>query len=156
MMGGCGAPDAPRHCPQRKLGFMRLTKMIIAALLIVAASAPTAMAAGKKKTARKATAATTRVIYTGDLAKKVYGYNGTTPLNITVKGGRIASIEALPNQESPQYFRKATAHVFPQFIGKTLAQAASLKADAATGATYSSKALIRNIQLGAQSAAKKR
>ncbi len=129
--------------------------MILAALLIVAASAP-AMAAGKKKAPRKAAASTTRVIYTGELAKKVYGYNGTTPLNITVKGGRIASIEALPNQESPKYFKKATAHVFPQFIGKTLAQAATLKADAATGATYSSKALIRNIQLGAQSVAKKK
>lgn len=152
---GWGRWAAPHPSPQPTwILFMRLTKMILAALLIVAASAP-AMAAGKKKAPRKAAAAT-RVIYTGDLAKKVYGYNGTTPLNITVKGGRITSIVALPNQESPQYFKKATAHVFPQFIGKTLAQAATLKADAATGATYSSKALIRNIQLGAKSAAKKK
>ncbi len=112
---------------------------------MVAIATTPAWAASKKKASSKGT---TQVVYTGDLAKKVYGYNGTTPLNITIKNGRIASIEALPNDETPQYFKKATAHIFPQYIGKTVAQAQKVKADAATGATYSSNALIKNIEAG--------
>ena len=100
----------------------------------------------KKTTAKKASA--TQVIYTGDIANKVIGYNGTTPLNITVKNGVIESIEVLPNQESPSYLKRAKEKVLPQYIGKTVAQAKKLNADIATGATYTSKALIQNIQMG--------
>lgn len=101
-----------------------------------------------------AVSAQAQVIYTGELGKKVIGYNGPTPVTITISGGKITKIEAAPNHESPQYFRKAQNKVFPQYIGKTVKQALALKADAATGATYSSKALIRNIKLGLQQASK--
>jgi len=70
------------------------------------------------------------------------------PLNITVKGGVIENIEVLDNQESPSYLKRATAKVLPQYIGKTVAEAKTLKADIATGATYSSEAIIKNIQMG--------
>ena len=76
------------------------------------------------------------------------GYNGTTPLNITVKNGVIENIEVLPNQESPSYLKRAKDKVLPQYIGKTVAEAKKLKADIATGATYTSEALIKNIQMG--------
>lgn len=125
----------------------------MAAAAMVAIATTPAWAASKKKASGKET---TQVVYTGDLAKKVYGYNGTTPLNITIKNGRIASIEALPNDETPQYFKKATAHIFPQYIGKTVAQAQKVKADAATGATYSSNALIKNIEAGLSSVSGKK
>ena len=138
---------------KKRISIIMTFKTLVSRFAVVALAAALSLpVAAKTKTAAKST----KIIFTGEIGKKIYGYNGTTPLNITVKGGRITSIEALPNQESPQYFKKATAHVFPQFIGKTPAQAATLKADAATGATYSSKALIRNIQLGAKSAAKKK
>lgn len=91
-----------------------------------------------------------RVIYTGELGKKVMGYNGPTPVTITITNGKIAKIEAAPNQESPRFFNQAKAHIFPQYIGKTVKQALGLKADISTGATYSSKALIQNIKLGLQ------
>lgn len=126
---------------------MRSSKFIAVAAMVAIATAP-AWAASKKKATGKAGKGATQVVYTGDLAKKVYGYNGTTPLNITIKNGRITSIEALPNDETPQYFKKATAHIFPQYIGKTVAQAQKVKADAATGATYSSNAIIKNIEAG--------
>ncbi len=102
----------------------------------------------KKATAKKAKANSTQVIYTGDIANKVIGYNGTTPLNITVKNGVIESIEVLPNQESPGYLKRAKDKVLPQYIGKTVAEAKKLKPDIATGATYTSEALIKNIQMG--------
>ena len=75
-------------------------------------------------------------------------YNGTTPLNITVKNGIIENIEVLPNQESPAYLKRAKDKVLPQYIGKSVAEAKNLKADIATGATYTSEALIKNIQMG--------
>ena len=98
--------------------------------------------------AAKSKASTTQVIYTGDIAKKVIGYNGPIPLNITIKNGVIESIEVLDNQESPGYLKRAKDKVLPQYIGKTVAEAKKLKPDIATGATYTSEAIIKNIQMG--------
>ena len=95
-----------------------------------------------------------KVIYTGDIAKKVMGYQGPTPLNITISNGKIESIEALANQESPKYMRRAERGIFPHYIGKTVSQALKLKVDAVTGATYTSNALLQNIKLGLEQARK--
>ena len=93
-----------------------------------------------------------QVIYTGDIAKKVIGYNGPTPVNITIKNGKIREIEALPNQEDPKYLRRATRKVFNQYEDLTIEEALKLKPDVATGATYTSEALIKNIQMGLKQA----
>jgi len=115
-------------------------------MLLVAGSV--SLDARTKKATTKKTASATQVIYTGDIANKVIGYNGTTPLNITIKNGVIENIEVLPNQESPNYLKRAKDKVLPQYIGKTVAEAKKMKADIATGATYTSEALIKNIQMG--------
>ena len=125
---------------------MKKTIIIAAIMLLIAGTA--SLDASTKKSTKKAEASSTQVIYTGDIASKVIGYNGTTPLNITVKNGVIENIEVLENQESPSYLKRATAKVLPQYIGKTVAEAKKLKADVATGATYTSEALIKNIQMG--------
>lgn len=125
---------------------MKKTIIIAAIMLLVAGTA--SLDARTKKKASKSKASTTQVIYTGDIAKKVIGYNGPIPLNITIKSGVIENIEVLENQESPGYMKRATAKVLPQYIGKTVAEAKKLKADIATGATYSSEAIIKNIQMG--------
>ena len=122
--------------------------IIIAAIMLLIAGTASLDARTKKATTKKAKASTTQVIYTGDIASKVIGYNGTTPLNITVKNGVIESIEVLPNQESPGYLKRAKDKILPQYIGKTVAEAKKLKPDIATGATYTSEALIKNIQMG--------
>ena len=127
---------------------MKKTIIIAAIMLLVASSVSLDARTRKKATTKKASA--TQVIYTGDIANKVIGYNGTTPLNITVKNGVIESIEVLPNQESPAYLKRAKEKVLPQYIGKTVAEAKKLKPDIATGATYTSDALIKNIQMGLQ------
>ena len=108
-------------------------------MLLVAGTASLDARTKKSAKSRKATASTTQVIYTGDIAKKVIGYNGTTPLNIKVKNGVIEDIEVLQNQESPGYLKRATQKVLPQYIGKTVAEAKKLKPDIATGATYTRK-----------------
>ena len=125
---------------------MKKTLIIAAIMLLVAGTVSLDARTKKKTTAKKAN--TAQVIYTGDIASKVIGYNGTTPLNITVKNGVIESIEVLPNQESPAYLKRAKDKVLPQYIGKTVAEAKKLNADIATGATYTSKAIIQNIQIG--------
>ena len=125
----------------------------ILALVLLAAVAVAPMQGKNKKKATTPKAGQTPVIYTGELGKKIYGYNGTTPLNIHIEGGRIVRIEALPNDETPQYFKRAAAKIFPQYEGKTVAEARQLRVDAVTGATYSSEAIIKNIQLGLEQAA---
>ena len=122
--------------------------IIIAAIMLLVAGTTSIDARTKKKASSKKSASTTQVIYTGDIANKVIGYNGTTPLNITVKNGVIENIEVLENQESPAYLKRAKDEVLPQYIGKTVAEAKKLKPDIATGATYTSEALIKNIQMG--------
>ena len=130
---------------------MKLNKTLI---VIAAAAVLTAgVAVARTTTAKKSSKPQTeQVIYTGEIAKKVIGYQGNTPLNITIKGGKIVKIEALPNKETPQYFKRATAKVFAQYEGLTVQQALNLKPDVATGATYSSEALIKNIQMGLKQA----
>ena len=129
---------------------MKKTIIIAAIMLLVAGTASLDARTKKKSTAKKAS--TSQVIYTGDIANKVIGYNGTTPLNITVKNGVIENIEVMPNQESPGYLKRAKDKVLPQYIGKTVSEAKKLKPDIATGATYTSEALIKNIQMGLDNA----
>ncbi len=132
---------------------MKKTIIIAAIMLLVVGTV--SLDARTKKSAKKAKASATQVIYTGEIAKKVIGYNGPVPLNITIKNGVIENIEVLDNQESPGYLKRATAKVLPQYIGKTVAEAKKLNADVATGATYTSKAIIQNIQMGLDQAKSK-
>ena len=126
--------------------------IIIAAIMLLVAGTTSLDARTKKKATTKKAASTTQVIYTGDIANKVIGYNGTTPLNITVKNGVIENIEVLQNEESPAYLKRAKDKVLPQYIGKTVTEAKKLKPDIATGATYTSEAIIKNIQIGLEQA----
>ena len=129
-----------------------MKKTIIIAVIMLLVAGTASLDARTKKSAKKSKGTTTQVIFTGDIANKVIGYNGTTPLNISVKNGVIENIEVLPNQESPNYLKRAKDKVLPQYIGKTVAEAKKLKADVATGATYTSEALIKNIQMGLEQA----
>ena len=131
---------------------MKLSKSLIVAAVALIALTLSTSAAGKKN--NKSQNSTTKVVYTGDIAKKVFGYNGPTPLNIHIKNGKIERIEALPNNETPNYFKRAANKIFPLYEGKTVEQAKAMKVDAVSGATYSSEAIIKNIKMGLDQAAK--
>lgn len=90
----------------------------------------------------------TIIINTTGPGKNVTGYAGAVPLEIKVRDGKVAEIRVLENEETPSFLDRATAHLFPQWIGKSLPEALSVKADACTGATYSSEAIIANVRLG--------
>ena len=95
------------------------------------------------------------VINTEELGKEVLGYAGPTPIEITVTGGKIEKIEALPNIETPGFFQRVKeSTIFTALLGKTVKEASEVKLDAVSGATYSSKAVIENIRLGLKEAAK--
>ena len=88
------------------------------------------------------------VVSTRLLAKDVQGYGGPVPLRIHVsKGGVVDSIEAEPNAESPDFFNHASA-ILAQWQGKTVDEAAAMEVDGVTGATFSSRAIITNVQRG--------
>ena len=88
------------------------------------------------------------VVNTRLLAKDVQGYGGQVPLRIHIdKGGVVDSIEAEPNAESPDFFSRASA-VMSRWQGKTVDEAMAEEVDAVTGATFSSRAIIANVQRG--------
>lgn len=90
----------------------------------------------------------TFVVNTRVLAKDVQGYGGPVPLKIHIdKDGRLTAIEAEPNAESPSFFDRAK-ELFSRWQDKTIDEAMAEDVDAVSGATFSSKAIIRNVQRG--------
>ena len=72
---------------------------------------------------------------------------GPTPVKIYIHKDKIAKIETLSNHETPDFFNRAKA-VLKHYEGKSVKKALSTKVDAVSGATYSSKALIQNVEQG--------
>ncbi len=90
------------------------------------------------------------IVNTKLLAKDVQGYGGPVPLRIHVsKDGVVAAIEAEPNAETPDFFNQAKL-LLTRWQGKTVdvAMAETDKVDAVSGATFSSNAIIANMQRG--------
>ena len=88
-------------------------------------------------------------INTTDLGAEVIGFNGPTPVEISVHQGVITGIELLPNREGPRYMQMVReSGLLDKLTGKTLEEAKTVTLDAVSGATFTSSALIKNIQLG--------
>ena len=87
------------------------------------------------------------VVNTKPLAKDVQGYGGLVPLKIHIKDGRVAAVEAEPNAESPDFFNRAK-ELLNHWQGKSVDEALAEEVDAVSGATFSSRAIIANMQRG--------
>lgn len=88
--------------------------------------------------------------------KAVRGFMGPTPLFIAVsRKGKIISMAAAPNGETPEYFAKAK-NLLKAWNGKTLKQAKTYTPDVVTGATLSSKAIIGTVHATAAKLARQR
>ncbi|MBQ6253155.1 MAG: FMN-binding protein [Bacteroidales bacterium] len=87
------------------------------------------------------------VVNTTSLCENVEGYIGPTPVEIRIKKDTIVKVTALPNEETPAYFKLAVK-VLEKWIGLTPSQGLELKVDAVSGATFSSEALIDNMRAG--------
>ena len=93
----------------------------------------------------------TILINTTTLCDDVEGYMGPTPVEIRINKDTITSITPLSNKETPAYFYEASK-ILKKWIGLTPKQGLELKVDAVSGATFSSDALIENVQAGLKKA----
>ncbi|RRC98709.1 4Fe-4S binding protein [Prevotella sp. OH937_COT-195] len=89
----------------------------------------------------------TVVVNTAGIGKDILGYGGQVPLRIYIKEGRVAKVEALDNTETPDFFADASS-LLTKWDGKTTEEALAMKVDVVSGATYSSRAIIKNVQAG--------
>ena len=87
------------------------------------------------------------VVSTKPLAKDVQGYGGPVPLKIHIKDGRVAAVEAEPNAESSDFFNRAK-ELLNHWQNKSVDEALAEEVDAVSGATFSSRAIIANMQRG--------
>ena len=88
------------------------------------------------------------VINTTNLAKDVEGYNGSTPLKIYIKKDKVERIEFLKSMETPKYYAKVKKALMDKWNGLKAKDAKTQQVDIVTGATYSSEAVIKNVQVG--------
>jgi electron transport complex protein RnfG len=88
------------------------------------------------------------LINTSGLCKDVKGYKDLVPVEITIKKDKVEKIELLKNNEGPKYVAMASKGIIDKFIGLKVKKATAAQADAVTGATFTSNALIANINAG--------
>ncbi|MDD6002118.1 MAG: FMN-binding protein [Bacteroidales bacterium] len=84
-------------------------------------------------------------INTLELGKDIRGYAGRLPISVTIKGDEIQSVKILQNQETPVYLERVENQMLPKFNGININQINTI--DAVSGATYTSKALSKNVQV---------
>ena len=90
----------------------------------------------------------TYIVNTTTLGKDVMGYEGSTPLKIYIKKNKVVKIEALKNHETPKYFAKIKKELLNKWDGMKVNDALKQEVDGVTGATFSSDAVKKNVQLG--------
>lgn len=88
-------------------------------------------------------------INTTPLAGNVIGYAGPTPVEIILKDDTIRKIKPLKNRETPEFLGAVlNSYLFESWYGKTLQEAADVHPDAVSGATFTSTAIISNVEAG--------
>lgn len=91
----------------------------------------------------------TMTVNTTPIAKDIIGFSGPTPVEITVKDGRIVKVKPLKNNETPEFFGAVmNSDLLDSWNGKTLREAAEVHPDGVSGATITSTSIIRNAEAG--------
>ena len=88
------------------------------------------------------------VVNTTTLSKNVIGYVGTTPLKIYIQKDKIVRVEMLKNQETPKYNAMIKRKLIPAWNDMKIKDAEKQNVDGVTGATITSDAVKKNVQLG--------
>jgi len=88
------------------------------------------------------------VVNTTTLCKSVEGYNGPVPVKIYIRKNKVEKIEVLKSQEGPKYVAMVKKKILHAWDGLTVKKALEQQVDAVTGATFTSEALIKNVQQG--------
>ena len=88
------------------------------------------------------------VVNTTTLGKNVVGYVGATPLKIYIQKDKIVRVEMLKNQETPKYNAMIKRKLIPAWNDMNVKDAEKQNVDGVTGATFTSDAVKKNVQLG--------
>lgn len=90
-----------------------------------------------------------RVLYSSELlGKDIIGYAGNTPLYVLTKDSHIIQVVCGSNSETPGFLKRVQRHgLFDQWNGKSFAEATQLKVDGVSGATFTSDAVKKNMQV---------
>jgi len=88
------------------------------------------------------------VVNTTKIGKDIEGYNGAVPLKIFIKKNKVEKIEVLKNQETPKYLAKVKKALLESWNGLKVKDAQKKQVDGVTGATFTSEAVIKNVQVG--------
>ena len=74
------------------------------------------------------------------------GYAGSTPLFVYIdKKGKVQSVAAAENDETPSFFNRAAEGILNKWNGLSAKDALAEKVDVVSGATYTSQSLIDNV-----------
>lgn len=88
-------------------------------------------------------------VNTTTLSQDVKGYNGPTPLVITIENDKVVKVEALENSETPGFFKRMIdGGMLNRWNGMSVNDALTSKVDVVSGATFSSNAVKENVRLG--------
>ena len=128
---------------------MKKILLLVAIVAVLSGTFAVSTACGSSQ----ATGPDTLRINTTDLGKDIIGFNGPTPVEITVVSGNIVDIQALPTSEGPRYMQAVRdGGLLKKLVGKSVKEAKDIELDAVSGATFTSNALIKNIRLGLEKA----
>jgi len=94
----------------------------------------------------------TLFVNTTDLGKDIIGYAGAVPLEVAFVEGKVQSINPLPNDETPSFFDRAFEGLKDNWLGKKTEELAGKNVDVVSGATFTSNALIANMNLALEQA----
>ncbi len=126
-----------------------MKRSILAVMGVSAALILTASTISQDVQTKKTLDDGTVVINTTSIGSKIYGYRDVTPVEISLKGGKVVKVEALPNYETPDYFKLLKdGKLFDSWNGLTAEKALAKEVDAISGATFSSKGIIDNVREG--------
>ncbi len=87
------------------------------------------------------------IINTTELGKDIEGYNGPTPMKVYISKNKVEKIEFLKSMESHKYYAKVKKALQDKWNGLKVKDAKTQKVEIVTGATFSSEAVIKNVQL---------
>lgn len=90
----------------------------------------------------------TYVVRTNTICK-ARGYRKGTPVEVHIKNGNVVKVLALKNEETVPYFARVKQFLLPLYNNLKVSKAKKLtkktQVDGCTGATYSTKAVQKNI-----------
>ena len=133
---------------------------ICAALLMIIAPHAVTLSQTKIKTKGKVPAVRmsgdTLIVNTTTSGRNIFGYGGPTPIEVKILNDCIVDVTALPNLETEEYFEPTFKILKEIWTGLTVKDLQEYVPDAVTGSTYTSRALIQNMQEAIETASGKR